>query len=93
MAEHQGASSTAVVRAQTAYRTLRCLVPAGYRPTSYRQRLQSLASSGRVQPYQRKAIENIISAIDLAVQQQQFRLERANERYTEQRQRRNYVIP
>jgi hypothetical protein len=51
-----------------AYRTLRCLVPGGYRATSYRQRLQGIASSGRVLPGQRKAIESKISAIDAAMQ-------------------------
>lgn len=65
MAEHREAT---VARAQIAYRTLRCLVPVGYRPTSYRQRLQSIASSGRVLPNQRKAIESMISAIDAAMQ-------------------------
>ncbi len=68
MAEHRETNSTAVARAQIAYRTLRCLVPVGYRPTSYRQRLQGLASSGRVLPNQRKAIETMISAIDAAMQ-------------------------
>jgi len=67
MAEHEE-TTTAVARAQIAYRTLRCLVPIGCRLTSYRQRLQALASSGRVLPLQRKAIEEVISAIDVAVQ-------------------------
>jgi hypothetical protein len=68
MAEQREATSKTVDRAQIAYRTLRCLVPVGYRPTSYRRRLQSIASSGRVLPSQRKAIESMISAIDAAMQ-------------------------
>lgn len=69
MAEYRILAEAGAVdaRSQIACRVLRGLVPTGYRPASYRQRLERLANSGRVMPDQLKVLESTISAIDAAV--------------------------
>lgn len=54
-------------RTKGASRKLRRLIPPGYRPASYRQRLEGLANSGRIMPVQLKALEQTIFAIDAAL--------------------------